>query len=91
MLSSMCTSQVSRAATNFLIYEKGLSIEKVLITDYDELNSWISNVPLHNKKAEYIKKATEMINTKHKGIVPKTLKEITALPGVGLKMAHLLL
>jgi endonuclease-3 len=32
-----------------------------------------------------------MIQSEHRGVVPKSLKEITAFPGVGLKMAHLLL
>jgi endonuclease-3 len=55
------------------------------------LNSWISKVGFHNKKAEYIKKTTEIIKNKHKGKVPEKFEDIIDLPGVGPKMAHLLL
>jgi endonuclease-3 len=55
------------------------------------LNEWISAVGFHNKKAIYIKKATQMINDKFQGIVPDNLKDLSDLPGVGPKMSHLLL
>jgi endonuclease-3 len=55
------------------------------------LNSWISAVGFHNKKAKYIKDATTMISEKFNGIVPSNFEDITSLPGVGPKMAHLLL
>ena len=45
----------------------------------------------HNKKAEYIKKATKIINDEHGGLVPDDYKKLIALPGVGPKMAHLVL
>lgn len=60
-------------------------------TKEQDLNSWISKVGFHNKKAKYIKNATSIIKSKHKGIVPSTLEDLCALPGVGFKMAHLLL
>lgn len=56
-----------------------------------ELNGWIAKVGFHNKKAIYIKNATKQIKEKHNGIVPSNLKDLCALPGVGLKMSHLLL
>lgn len=55
------------------------------------MNSWISKVGFHNKKAIYIKKATQIIHDKYAGIVPNNLEDLTALPGIGLKIAHLLL
>jgi endonuclease-3 len=62
-----------------------------LKTPEQQLNEWISKVGFHNKKAVYIKKATQMIQDDFKGKVPDNLKDICKLPGVGLKMAHLLL
>jgi endonuclease-3 len=56
-----------------------------------ELNQLISAVGFHNKKAKYIKDATKIIAEKHSGIVPSNFEELIALPGVGPKMAHLLL
>lgn len=60
-------------------------------TDEKDLNEWISKVGFHNKKANYIKRTTEKIKEDHKGKVPDNLKDLCDLPGVGLKMAHLLL
>lgn len=66
-------------------------MEKIMNTETEELKSWISKCTHADKKAVYIKKTTEMILEKYNGMVPGTLEEITALPGVGLKMAHILL
>ena len=60
-------------------------------TKTSDLNQWISKVGFHNKKAEYIKKATEIISEQHDGKVPGDYKALVALPGVGPKMAHLTL
>lgn len=74
-----------------MMEEKDLSIATILKTDVKVINQWISKVGFHNRKAEFIKKATEIIAEKHKGVVPNKLEDIMALPGVGSKMAHLLL
>lgn len=60
-------------------------------TSEKELNEYISAVGFHNKKAVYIKNATKQIVEKHKGQVPSNFEELLDLPGVGPKMAHLLL
>ena len=39
--------------------------------------------------AEYIKKATIICHEEHDSDIPNTLKGLTALPGVGPKMAHI--
>ena len=41
------------------------------------------------KKAEYIKEATKICAETYKGDIPPTVKDLTALPGVGPKMAHI--
>jgi endonuclease-3 len=74
-----------------LVYEKGLSIDMIMKTSEEDLNEYISAVGFHNKKAKYIKETTKIIVEKHKGIVTSDLDEIMSFPGVGPKMAHLLL
>lgn len=74
-----------------LVQERGLSIDMVLKTSEADLNSWISAVGFHNKKAKYIKETAKIIKEKHKGVVPSKLEDIIDFPGVGPKMAHLLL
>jgi endonuclease-3 len=63
----------------------------ILKTSEADLNSWIAAVGFHNKKAKYIKETAKIISEKHKGIVPSKLEDIIDFPGVGPKMAHLLL
>ena len=91
MLSSQTKDEVTHSTVKYLINEKNLSIQTIMDTSEKDLNTWISKVGFHNKKAVYIKRTTEMIVNEHKGIVPDTLEAICKFPGVGLKMAHLLL
>ena len=63
----------------------------VMKTSEKDLNEYISAVGFHNKKAKYIKDTTKVIVEKYKGIVPQKLDELLDFPGVGPKMAHLLL
>lgn len=74
-----------------MVDEFNLSVRVIMKTPVDTLNGWISKVGFHNKKAEYIKKATQIIHDEHGGKVPNDFKKLIALPGVGPKMAHLVL
>jgi endonuclease-3 len=76
---------------NYLVKEKGLSIQMIMKTSEKDLNEYISAVGFHNKKAKYIKDTTAIIVEKYKGEVPSKLEHILDFPGVGPKMAHLLL
>ncbi len=74
-----------------MVDEHNLSVKVIMDTPVETINQWISKVGFHNKKAEYIKKATKIINDEHGGKVPADFKKLIALPGVGPKMAHLVL
>lgn len=91
MLSAQTKDEVTHTTLRYLVDEKKLTIDVILNTKEQDLNSWISKVGFHNKKAKYIKNATEIIKSQHGGKVPDNLKDLVALPGVGPKMAHLLL
>lgn len=91
MLSAQTKDEVTHTTLRYLVEEKNLSIATILKTNEEDLNEWISKVGFHNKKAVYIKKTTQQIHDKHKGIVPDNHKDLIALPGVGNKMAFLLL
>ena len=91
MLSAQTKDEVTHATTEYLVTEKNLSVKTILKTKTQDLNTWIAKVGFHNKKAEYIKKATQELQDKHDGKVPKNYKALIALPGVGPKMAHLVM
>ena len=51
----------------------------------------IRNVGFHNKKVVYLQRTAQILIDEHNNDVPRSLSELVALPGVGLKMAHLTL
>lgn len=61
MLSAQTKDEVTHSTMKYLINQQQLSIHKIIQTPELELNKWISQVGFHNKKAKYIKEATQMI------------------------------
>ena len=55
------------------------------------MNEWIKNVGFHNNKAKFIKKTTNILVEKFDSKVPDNYDDLISLPGVGPKMAHLVL
>jgi len=74
-----------------MVDEHNLSVDTILKTPEATLNQWISKVGFHNRKAKHIKEATKILKDTHEGRVPSNYDDLIALPGVGPKMAHLVL
>jgi endonuclease-3 len=55
--------------------------------DHRELDRVIRHVPLHRQKSRAIVEAARAILRLHHGQVPRTMPELSALPGVGRKTA----
>ncbi|MDP2649986.1 MAG: endonuclease III, partial [bacterium] len=51
----------------------------------------ISSIPFFNNKAKAIIGAAREIQARHGGAVPRTERELVALPGIGYKTAHVIL
>ena len=90
MLSSQ-TKDEQNAKTMATLKAYGLTPEKIYKTDEEKLKELIYGVGFHNKKTKYIKEATRRIIEDNKGQVPDSLPEVLKLPGVGSKMAMLLM
>jgi len=56
-----------------------------------ELAKYISNISFANTKAKNIVNAMKIIDEKYGGKVPKTIEELTELPGIGRKTANAIL
>lgn len=56
-----------------------------------EISKLIYPVGFYKTKAKHIKKLAKTVLISHDGKIPKTQKELTALPGVGVKTANLVL
>ncbi|PWW78286.1 DNA glycosylase [Tuber magnatum] len=93
MLSSQTKDTVNAVAMKDLQEQLpgGLCLESILEVEPKRLDELIKIVGFHNRKTEYIKKAAVIIRDRHGGDIPDTFEGLTALPGVGPKMAHLCL
>lgn len=69
----------------------GLNLENMLAVDPDVLNKLIWAVGFHNNKTKYLKQAAVILRDQWDGDIPDSIQGLTALPGVGPKMAHLCL
>lgn len=96
MLSSQTKDEVTcQAVLNLREYLKSrdllLSVEGILSMSVAEIDSCICKVGFHNRKADYISRATALLVSDFGGDIPPTIEAMTSLPGVGPKMAHLLM
>lgn len=65
--------------------------EKMLVLGEEGLKSYIKTIGLFNAKAKNIIALSSLLVTHHHSIVPDTLEELEALPGVGRKTANVIL
>ena len=59
--------------------------------DIKKLEELIKSSGFYHNKAKNIKAACKIINEKYNGEVPRTMEELTSLPGVGRKTANVVL
>ena len=89
MLSSQTKDQMVSKAMKRL-QEHGLTVENINKTSESKLRELIYGVGFHNRKTEYIKKATNILIEKFDGDIPNNVEDmVRELPGVGPKMAYL--
>ena len=92
MLSSQTKDQtVAEAMNNLISNPRGLSVESVLAMSDEELDGLIAKVGFHNNKTKYIKGAAQILMDRFGGKVPNTAEGLISLPGIGPKMAYIVL
>eukprot|EP00768_Dysnectes_brevis_P002832 gnl/Dysnectes_brevis/2071_a2394_979.p3 GENE.gnl/Dysnectes_brevis/2071_a2394_979~~gnl/Dysnectes_brevis/2071_a2394_979.p3 ORF type:complete len:279 (-),score=93.19 gnl/Dysnectes_brevis/2071_a2394_979:155-991(-) len=94
LLSSRTKDPVTAAAMSRLHElggEDGLTLETVLEAPESQLAETIKPVGFWRQKASYMKRCATQLQERHAGDVPRTLKEIMALTGIGRKMGVLAL
>ncbi len=90
MLSAQCTDVRVNIVTSEL-FQTYNSPETFLKLNEGELKERIKTCGLANSKAKNILLTCHKLLEEHGGEVPKTLEELTALPGVGRKTANVVL
>ena len=89
-LSAQCTD----ARVNIVcreLFEKMPTLEAVADCDLAELEEIVRPCGLYRTKAKNIKDACIMVRDEYGGKLPDTMEELLKLPGVGRKIANLLL
>lgn len=65
--------------------------EKMAVLEVSEIKELIKEIGLSNQKAKNLKRASEILVEKHKGIVPESFELLEELPGVGHKTASVVM
>ncbi len=90
ILSAQATDISVNKATSKL-YPVANTPEAILALGVDGLKPYIRTIGLYNSKAENIIKTCRLLIDEHDSEVPRTRKELEALPGVGRKTANVIL
>eukprot|EP00300_Choanocystis_sp_HF-7_P004542 c13522_g1_i1.p1 GENE.c13522_g1_i1~~c13522_g1_i1.p1 ORF type:complete len:446 (+),score=94.52 c13522_g1_i1:159-1340(+) len=90
MLSSQTKDPITAEAVANL-RAHGLTISNILNTPDETINHLIRRVGFHNNKTKFLKQTAQMLQDKFNSRVPRTVAELTSLPGVGPKMAYIAL
>jgi len=89
-LSAQCTDErVNQVSVN--LFKRYPTAKAMAEADFDELCSLVRSCGLFRTKADSIKKMSQIITDSYGGIVPQTMDELLSLPGVGRKIANLIL
>ncbi len=90
ILSAQCTDKNVNRVTDTL-WKKYKTSKDFAKADHTVFTKEISSVPFFRNKANAIIGSAIIIENEYGGTVPKTEKELVALPGIGYKTAHVIL
>ncbi|MFG0240382.1 MAG: endonuclease III [Gimesia chilikensis] len=90
ILSAQCTDERVNATTPTL-FKKYPTAAKLASSKQADVEKIVYPLGFFRAKATNIRKMAQALMDDHEGEVPKTLKELVALPGVGRKTANVVL
>ncbi|KAM3326641.1 endonuclease III 1, chloroplastic [Capsicum chacoense] len=91
LLSSQTKGHVTHEATQRLLENGLLSAETMDKADEATIKSLIYPVGFYTRKARQLKQVAKICLSKYDGDIPSTLDDLLLLPGVGPKIAHLVM
>ncbi len=89
IMSAQCTDARVNMVTKDL-FQKYPDLESFAAADLKELEKDIHSTGFYHNKAKNIIGCAQMLLEKHGGEVPRSIEELTALPGVGRKTANVI-
>jgi len=90
ILSAQCTDKRVNMVTPAL-FAKFPDAKTMAKAPVDEVRGYIKSISYPNSKAEYLVKGSTVLVEKFNSEIPKTVEELTTIPGVGRKTANVLL
>lgn len=91
LLSSQTKDNVNHGAIQRLLASDLLTADSIEKADEDTIKSLIYPVGFYTRKASNMKKIAKLCLSKYDGDIPSTLEDLLQLPGIGPKMAHLVM
>ncbi|MBO7339086.1 MAG: endonuclease III [Lachnospiraceae bacterium] len=94
LVSVRLAAQCTDARVNVVVedlYRRFPTVEALADAEVNEIEKLVHPCGLGNSKARDISACMKMLRDKYHGIVPDTMEELLALPGVGRKSANLIL
>ncbi|CAH9108880.1 unnamed protein product [Cuscuta europaea] len=91
LLSSQTKDNITHGAIQRLLQNCLLTADAIDKADEATIKSLIYPVGFYTRKASNLKKIAKICLSKYDGDIPTTLDELILLPGIGPKMAHLVM
>jgi endonuclease-3 len=94
LIATMLSPQTLDDTTNKVtkpLFEKFSTAEELSKADFEEVSQIIKIVNYHRTKSKNIITASQMLLDEFKGEVPNNIIELTKLPGVGRKVANVVI
>ncbi|CAA6660134.1 unnamed protein product [Spirodela intermedia] len=91
LLSSQTKDEVTHGKSQVLSQAGLLVPDAVVKANETTLSNIIYPVGFYSRKAQYLKKVAEICLEKYEGDIPGSLEGLLSLPGIGPKMAHLVM
>lgn len=91
LFSSQTKDPVNAACLERFHSNKWANLESCLSQSEDALAKIITPVSFYRTKAKNLKKIAQILKTEFDSDIPKTLDGLVSLPGIGFKMAHLIM
>jgi len=90
VLAAQCTDERVNAVTPPL-FREWPDPSRLSTASQEEIEAAVRSTGLYRNKARAIRELSAVLLERHDGRVPRTMEELTALPGVGRKTASILL
>lgn len=94
MIAVMLSTQTPDRTTNMVtrdLFSRYPDAKALADAPTNDIDSIIDRINYHHNKAKYIKDAARIITDKYGGTVPDSMIELIAIPGIGRKVANVLL